>query len=137
MIFCNKNNFQLLNYLVPELDSSVPARRGHLGSLVRMPENLDTNIIMSLPLGQQLGRLPVPDVNLPVPVPAGQVGHLGAEVQPAGVARHHVTLEHLLPHLLEPVPDLVDHDLVVQTLTRNTFPVWCCCYCWHTVHAGI
>ena len=53
-----------LLYSVPELDISVPARSGDLAGLVRVPENLDTDIIVGLPLGQQLRGLPVPDVDL-------------------------------------------------------------------------
>ena len=102
-----------------------------------MPEDLDTHVIMGLPLGQQLGGLPVPDVDLAVPVPAGQEGHLGAEVHTAGVARHHVALEHLLPHLLEPVAHLVDDDLVVQALTGHHLPIGRGCDSRHTVHAGV
>ena len=49
---------------VPELNISVPARSGDLAGLVWVPQHLDTNIIVSLPLGQQLRGLPVPDVDL-------------------------------------------------------------------------
>ena len=50
---------------VPELDISVPARSGDLAGLMWVPQHLDTNIVVSLPLGQQLGGLPVPNIDLP------------------------------------------------------------------------
>lgn len=37
--------------LIPEFDVSIPACRGDLARFMRVPENLDTDIIVSLPLG--------------------------------------------------------------------------------------
>ena len=96
--------------LVPELHGPVPAGGGNLAGLVRVPERLDAHVVVRLPLGQQLGRLPVPDVALAVSVPGHEVAHLGGEVQAAGVARHHVTFEDLLADLLEPVTHLINKD---------------------------
>ncbi len=84
-----------------------------------MPQGLDAHVIVRLPLGQQFGRLPVPDVALAVPVPGDQVAHLRGEVQAAGVARHHVALEHLLADLLEPVANLERDTAVMLMSARN------------------
>ena len=92
--------------LVPELHGAVPAGGGDLARLVRVPQRLNAHVVVRFPLGQQLGRLPVPDVAFAVSVPGDQVAHLGGEVQAAGVARHHVTFENLLADLLEPVANL-------------------------------
>ena len=75
--------------------------------------------------------------NLSVSISAGEVAHLWTEVHSAGIARHHVALEHLLPHLLEPVAHLVDDDLVVQALTGHHLPIGRGCDSRHTVHAGV
>ena len=70
------------------------------------PPCLNANIIVRLPLAQQLRRLPVPDENLAVAVPRAQVAHLGREVEAAGVARHHVAFEYLFAHFFESVTNL-------------------------------
>ena len=98
--------YESILLLVPELDLTVPASRGHLAGLVWVPEHADAHVIVRLPLGQKLGRLPVPDENLAVAVARREVGHLRREVYPASVACHHVTLKHLLPHLFESLSNL-------------------------------
>merc|ERR1712127_82152 len=124
-------------FSVPELDDPVPAGRGHLARLVRVPQNLDAHVVVSLPLGEQLGRLPVPDVDLAVAVTAGDVALLRGEVYAARIPGHHVTLEHLLPQLLEAVADLVDGDLVVEALARDELAVGGGGDGRHGVHGGV
>lgn len=78
-----------------------------------MPEHTDAHVVVRLPLGQQLRRLPVPNVDLAISVAGREVAHLGGIVDAAGVARNHVTLEHLLTDLLEPFTNLERRILLI------------------------
>ena len=66
-----------------------------------------------------LGAPPVPNVHLPLPVPGRQELSVRAEGHAAGVARVHVALELLLPHLPEFVPGRPRDDLVVKGLSHE------------------
>jgi len=70
---------------VPQLDLAVPAAREQLRCFVGMPRAPDANAVVSLELAVHLGRLPVPDADLPVAVTGCQVRHVGGEGQLARV----------------------------------------------------
>merc|ERR1711884_808174 len=77
------------------------------------------------------------DDNLVVQTLARDHLPIGCQSLDNKVVIYHVTLEHLLPHLLEPVPHLVDDNLVVQTLARDHLPIGGQSDSWHAVHTRV
>ena len=48
--------------LVPVFDETVPTCRSNLARFMRVPENVNANIVMSFPLLVQFSSLPVPHI---------------------------------------------------------------------------
>ena len=109
--------------LIPQLEGAIPAGGQEFAGLVRVPEDVYADILVGLEGVQQLGRLPVPDEDLPVRVPGDQVGHVGREVGRAGVPGHHVAREDLLGVHLEAVHADKGLDLVVHGLAGEPLAV--------------
>ena len=64
-----RSQYSKTDISVPVFDDAVPARSGHLGGFVGVPEDADADVIMSFELAVQLGALPVPYVHLSVSIP--------------------------------------------------------------------
>lgn len=103
-------------HLIPKLDRLIPGAGQNFAGLVRMPENVRTDIVVCLEAGQQFGGLPVPDEYLAVRIAGDQVGHLGREIRRARVAGHHVPFEDLLVVELEAIYAGERLDFVVHKL---------------------
>lgn len=126
--------------LEPHLDRAIPSGGDHPRLLVRVPEYRYADVVVGLPGGDDLVRVPVPDCNLPVGVTGSKeagnyswliasikpmpepvdLPHLWREICRACVTCGVVTTEGLLPRELEfVIDDLEENDPIVHRLPND------------------
>ena len=79
--------------LVPVLDLAVPAGGGDPAVLQRVPLGVDAHLVVGLDVAVGLAALPVPEPDLALAVPGGDVFAVRREARLAGVAGGRVTLQ--------------------------------------------
>jgi len=106
--------------LEPHLDRAIPSGREHPRLLVWVPEYRYTDVVVSLPGGDDLVRVPVPDGNLPIGITGSKEAHLWREIRRTCVAGGIVTTKSLLPCKLEfVIDDLEEDDSIVHRLPND------------------
>src|SRR6056297_990747 len=108
------------SFLFPQFNQAIPPARRNHGGFDGVPNQADARTIVMRPIFcQSPGVFEIPEVQLSLPIPRGQVSIVGRKCGLTSKSSNGVSFEDFFVQELEAIPATKNFDSVVQRLTRH------------------